>query len=189
MFELRVTGFGGQGVIRAGQIIGKALSLHGGKFATLTQAFGPEARGSSCSAQVVIDDVPVTYPYIRGTDGLVAMSQEGYSKYRHELRPGGVLIYERDLVVIDEPPDRRRFSIPATRVAEQIGMKMSTNIVMVGFVGAVTGLLSIEILKQTLPSMVPERFLEQNKRALSKGWEFGLAEVAAAGAAVKEAVK
>ena len=188
MFELRVTGFGGQGILRCGMIIGKALSLYGGKHATLTQAFGPEARGSACSACVVIDDQPVTYPYIRGTDGLVAMSQEGYSKFKSELRPNGILMTERELVVVDEPPTRKAFSIPATRMAEQIGMKMSANLVMIGFFGAVTGIADVDVLKKAIPGTVPERFLEQNLRALVIGWEFGLKEVAAAKPA-KEAVR
>ena len=127
MYELRVTGFGGQGIIRTGMIIGKALSLHGGKHATLTQAFGPEARGSACSAQVVIDDIPVTYPYITGVDYLIAMSQEGYSKFSGDLREGGTLIYEKELVVTDEPPGRKMFGVPATRIAEELGVKIAAN--------------------------------------------------------------
>jgi 2-oxoglutarate ferredoxin oxidoreductase subunit gamma len=173
MYELRVTGFGGQGIIRTGMIIGKALSLHGGKFATLTQSFGPEARGSACSAQVVIDEKPVTYPYITGVDYLVAMSQEGYSKFRSELRPDGILVYEADLVVTDEPPERKMFGVPATRIAEEIGVKIAANLVMIGFVCAVTDLVDVEAVKAALPGTVPSRFLQLNIRALTEGYEYG----------------
>ncbi len=79
MTEIRITGFGGQGIIKCGFIIGKAVSLFGGKNATLTQSFGPEARGSACSAQVVISEDKVLYPYVTTPDILIAMSQEGYS--------------------------------------------------------------------------------------------------------------
>ena len=103
MYELRVTGFGGQGIIRTGMIIGKALSLYGGMNATLTQAFGPEARGSACSAQVVIDGEQVLYPYVTQTDFLVAMSQEGYTKFRSNLRDDGTLLIDKDLVIPEEP--------------------------------------------------------------------------------------
>ncbi|MFC1850312.1 2-oxoacid:acceptor oxidoreductase family protein, partial [candidate division CSSED10-310 bacterium] len=74
--EIKVSGFGGQGVIKSGYIIGKAASIYDKLFATLTQSFGPEARGSACSAQVIIDDEPVLYPYLKKADILVSMSQE-----------------------------------------------------------------------------------------------------------------
>ena len=60
--DIRFSGFGGQGIIKSGILIGKAVSLYDNRFATLTQSFGPEARGGACSAQVVIDDNPVLYP-------------------------------------------------------------------------------------------------------------------------------
>ena len=102
MNEIRISGFGGQGVIRCGYIIGKTAALFDGKHATLTQSFGPEARGSACSAQLVVSDEPIAYPYVKKTDYLIAMSQEGYSKSIGELRPGGMLIYEKDLVIPDD---------------------------------------------------------------------------------------
>ena len=61
---IRIAGFGGQGVILAGIVIGKAAAIHDGRFATLTQSFGPEARGSSCSAQLIVSDEPNLYPYL-----------------------------------------------------------------------------------------------------------------------------
>ena len=187
MHELRVTGFGGQGVIRTGMIIGKAISLHGGRHATLTQSFGPEARGSACSAQVVIDDKPITYPYITGIDYLVAMSQEGYSKSRAELRPTGTLVYEKDLVVTDEAAEREMYGVPATRIAEDLGVKIAANLVMIGFFTAVTGLMEIEAVKQAIPGTVPGRFLQLNLRALDEGHQYGVNLKAGTVAAGEEA--
>ncbi len=187
MHELRVTGFGGQGVIRTGMIIGKALSLYSDRHATLTQSFGPEARGSACSAQVVIDDVPVTYPYITGIDYLVAMSQEGYSISAAELRPDGVLVYEKDLVVTEEAPDREMYGVPATRIAEDLGVKIAANLVMVGFFTAVTGLMTIEAVRDAIPGTVPGRFLKLNLRALDEGYQYGLNLKAGTVAAGEEA--
>jgi 2-oxoglutarate ferredoxin oxidoreductase subunit gamma len=189
MYELRVTGFGGQGIIRTGMIIGKALSLHGGMHATLTQAFGPEARGSACSAQVVIDEKPVTYPYITEMDFLVAMSQEGYSKFREGLRKDGTLVYESELVVTEEPPDRKMFGIPATRIAEDLGVKIAANLVMIGFFSAVTGIVDIEAVKSAIPGTVPERFLALNLNALQQGYDYGLKQLEAAPAAAGEEAK
>jgi 2-oxoglutarate ferredoxin oxidoreductase subunit gamma len=172
MYELRVTGFGGQGVIRTGMIIGKALSLHAGMHATLTQSFGPEARGSACSAQVVIDDVPVTYPYITGTDFLIAMSQEGYAKNVGNLRDEGTLVIEKDLVVTDPEIDRKTFAIPATRIAEDLGVKIAANLVMIGFFVGVTRICELQAVKDAIPGTVPGRFLELNLRALQEGYDY-----------------
>ena len=105
MFEIRISGFGGQGIIRCGLIIGKAASLYDGKSATLTQSFGPEARGSACSAQVVIDEERVLYPYITVPHILVAMSQEAYSKFSSNLKEGGTLLIDTDLVKPDQKKD------------------------------------------------------------------------------------
>ncbi len=189
MYELRVTGFGGQGVIRTGMIIGKALSLYGGMHATLTQSFGPEARGSACSAQVVIDDDPVTYPYITGTDFLIAMSQEGYAQNIGGLRESGTLIMEKDLVVPDPAIKRKTFAVPATRVAEDLGVRIAGNLVMIGFFTAVTGLTDVEAVKKAIPGTVPDRFLELNLRALQEGFDYGIKEYGAAAVATGEEVK
>ena len=96
--EIKIGGLGGQGVILAGIIIGRGASIYDGKYASLTQAFGPEARGSACSAQIIISDEPVEYPYVTHPDILVTMSQEAYNRFAGEMTPSGTLIYETDLV-------------------------------------------------------------------------------------------
>ena len=190
MYELRVTGFGGQGVIRTGMIIGKSLSLFGGMHATLTQSFGPEARGSACSAQVIIDEEPITYPYITGTDFLIAMSQGGYDKNVGNLRDNGTLIIEKDLVVTDPAIVRNTFAAPATRIAEDLGVRIAGHLVMIGFFVAVTGLCEIEAVKSAIPGTVPGRFLELNLRALQEGYDYGVKEYGVAAAlSAGEAVK
>ena len=98
---IRIAGFGGQGVILAGMVIGKAVAIHDGKFATLTQSFGPEARGSACSAQLIVSDEPILYPYLMQPDILVVMSQEASRLFGSDLKPGGLLLYEQDLIHLD----------------------------------------------------------------------------------------
>jgi len=100
--EIRFSGFGGQGIIRCALITGKALSLYDDKFATITQSFGPEARGSACSAQLVVSAQRVLYPYITAPAVLMALSQEAYDKYHPEVIPGGTLIVEEDLVKLGD---------------------------------------------------------------------------------------
>src|SRR3974390_2936171 len=84
--EIRIAGFGGQGGILAAAVIGKAKAIYQGDFATMTQNFGPEARGGACSAQVVLSSSPILYPYVTEPDVLVVMSQEAYTRFTPERR-------------------------------------------------------------------------------------------------------
>ena len=93
--EIRIAGFGGQGVILSAIVLGKAASIYQGAYATMTQNFGPEARGGACSAQLIVSDTPVLYPYVARPDIMVVMSQEAYVRFAPELKEGGILIVER----------------------------------------------------------------------------------------------
>jgi 2-oxoglutarate ferredoxin oxidoreductase subunit gamma len=172
--EIRISGFGGQGVIRCGYIIGKTAALFDSKHATLTQSFGPEARGSACSAQIIVDEDPVRYPYLTTPDTVVAMSQEAFEKFGYDITPDGVLMIDDDLVKPEEaPPTDRVYAIPATRIAEELGNRIAANIVMLGFFTAVTDIISVEAARRALPSSVPSRFLELNEKAFEEGYRFG----------------
>jgi 2-oxoglutarate ferredoxin oxidoreductase subunit gamma len=173
--EIRIAGFGGQGVILSAIVIGKAGCIYEGGFSTMTQSFGPEARGGACSAQVILSDGPVPYPYVTKPDVLVVMSQEAYSIFAPQVRENGTLIIERDLVRVDSiPTGVRVYSCPATRLAEELGKKMVLNIVMVGFFGAVTGLLQPDSLRNAIADSVPEAYRDLNRKAFDKGWEYGI---------------
>jgi 2-oxoglutarate ferredoxin oxidoreductase subunit gamma len=111
--ELRIAGFGGQGVILSAIIIGKAASIHQGAHATMTQTFGPEARGGACSAQLLLSGEPILYPYVTQPDIVVVMSQEAYTRFVPELKEGGILIVEQDLVrVTDLPRQTKVYIVP-----------------------------------------------------------------------------
>lgn len=174
MTEIRFSGYGGQGIIRCGLITGKAVSLFDNKFGTMTQSFGPEARGSACSSQLVISPERVLYPYITRPEILVSMSQDAYEKYEPDLRPDGTLIYDTDLVKIKTTRDKiTYFGVPSTRFAEEMGNRIFANLVMLGFFTAITKLVSPEAMKKALPGLVPKRFLELNMRAFDKGFDYG----------------
>ena len=179
MAEIRFSGFGGQGIIRCGLITGKALSLYDNKHATMTQSFGPEARGSACSSQLVVSKDRVLYPYITTPEILVSMSQEAYDKYEPDLRDDGILVIDTDLV--KPRPVRgkiKMFAIPSTRFAEELGNRIIANLVMLGFFTAVTKIVSPEAMKKALPGLVPGRFLDLNIRAFDRGHDFGVEEMA-----------
>jgi 2-oxoglutarate ferredoxin oxidoreductase subunit gamma len=140
----------------------------------MTQSFGPEARGSACSSQLVVSDDRVLYPYISAPEILVSMSQEAYDKYEPELREDGLLLIDKDLVKAKPPRGKiKSFSIPSTRFAEDLGNRIIANLVMLGFFTAITRIVSPEAMKKALPGLVPGRFLELNKKAFDKGYEYG----------------
>ncbi len=173
--EIRVAGFGGQGVILSAIVLGKAASIYQGGYSTMTQNFGPEARGGACSAQLILSDSPVLYPYVTKPDILVVMSQEAYVRFVPELKDGGILIIEQDLVRLsDIRQELQVYSIPATRIAEELGKRMVLNSVMVGFFTAVTALLEADAVRSAVADSVPSSFLDLNLNAFEKGLQYGL---------------
>ena len=173
--EILITGFGGQGIVLAGQIVGKAASLGDQKESTLTQSYGPEARGGACSAQVIISDISIHYPYVRKPDILVCMSQGGYDKYSSLLTAESILAIDQDLVHTVDSAGREPFAIPATRMAEELGRKMMANIVMLGFFTAVSNALTVDSARQAVTDSVPKGTEQMNLTAFNKGYDFGLA--------------
>ena len=173
--ELRIAGFGGQGVILSAIILGKAASIYQGAYATMTQNFGPEARGGACSAQLLLSDEPILYPYVTQPDIMVVMSQEAYTRFAPELKEGGILLVEQDLVhLTDLPRQTKVYSCPATRLAEELGKKMVLNSVMVGFFAAVTRLFEPDAVRKAVADSVPANFRELNLKAFEKGFEYGI---------------
>ncbi|MEO0081596.1 MAG: 2-oxoacid:acceptor oxidoreductase family protein [candidate division WOR-3 bacterium] len=181
--EIKLSGFGGQGIIRMGMILGRAAAIFDNKNATLTQSFGPEARGGACSAQLIVSEHEILYPYLTSPDVLVTMSQEAYDKFESELKPGGILFIEQDLVRAHPPePGTKLYGITATRIAEQMGNRMFANMVMLGFIVAITGIVSVEAIKKAVAGMVPDRSLAQNIQALEKGLAAGKEQLGQASA-------
>lgn len=170
--EIRITGFGGQGVVLAGHIIGRACAIHAGREATMIQSFGPEARGSACSATLVVSDREVLYPYIQRPDIFVVMSGEGYKKFGRELKEDGTLIFEQDLVHPTTGEGQKAFGVPSTRIAESLGRAIVQNIVMVGFFAGVTGLVTDEAMRDAVRGSVPAGTEDLNLEAFEKGLEY-----------------
>jgi 2-oxoglutarate ferredoxin oxidoreductase subunit gamma len=169
-----LTGFGGQGVVLAGHILGKAAAIYDGREATLIQAYGPEARGGATLVQVIISTEPILYPYIDSADIILCMSQEGFSKYGPLLRPGGALLLEEGLVRLPEGhPPAGVFGIPATELAVAAGHKMVANIVMLGFLVAVTGVVGRAAMESAIRSSVPKGTDELNLDAFTRGFVHG----------------
>jgi len=166
--------------VLAGQILGQAVSLYEkGKFATFTQSYGPEARGGSCSAEIVVSDESVGYPYVISPQVLVVMSQEAYDKYTSNLSPDTLVIIDPDLVKHNASKKVKIFSIQATKLAREMGRVVVANIIMLGFLAAVSGVVSPQALKKSILATVPEGTGEFNIKAFTLGYEYGLKRVKA----------
>lgn len=168
--EIRIAGFGGQGVVLAGYVLGKALALYSGREAVMTQSHGPEARGGASSADLVVSSEPIAYPFVQRPDYLVALSQESYTKFRPSVKAEAMLLIDRDLV---KPQAGDLFhAIPATQLAEDLGRRIVTNVVMLGFVTAHTKLVTPEAMVKALEDTLNSRILELNIKAFHTGLEY-----------------
>ena len=172
--EIRIAGFGGQGIILSGYIIGKAAAIFDNKFSTLIQSFGPEARGSSCSAQLLISDIQILYPYLVQPEISIILSTDAFDKFGGELKPGGIMLIEKDLVQPEKVPKGiKMYAVPATRLAEEMGRKIVMNIITVGFFSATTGITSYEATRKAVETSVPPGTEEMNLRAFDTGYDYG----------------
>lgn len=171
--QIIITGFGGQGIILAGRIVGKAAAIGDKLESSLVQSYGPESRGGACSVQVTISDGQIYYPYIQTPDILVCMSQAGYDKYRDQMKENTILIVDQDLVKPASGSDF--YAIPATRYAEEMGLKMMANIIMIGFFSGITEAVSLKSARSTVAESVPPKTVETNLKAFERGWDFAKA--------------
>ncbi len=171
--EIIITGFGGQGIVLAGRILGQSTALGDHRQSTFVQSYGPEARGGACSAQVIIADGTIHYPYVRRPDILVCMSHSGFEKFINQIKEDGILLIDQDLVQ-HKGIGRDFFSIPSTRMAEELGRKMMANIIMLGFLTSVTGVISLDAARRAVVESVPKGTEEMNTRAFNKGHDYGL---------------
>lgn len=171
--EIRISGFGGQGIILMGYITGTAATLYDSKNATFTQSYGPEARGGACSAQVIISNEKISYPVLIVPDILITMSQAAYNTFRSGLKPGGILIYDSVLVTPKPDDDAKLFPIPSKTIASELGKEIIANIVMLGYVAKVTGSVSREAMEKAIVDSVPKATISLNREAFKRGFEYG----------------
>lgn len=174
-WEVRIAGFGGQGVGLAGYLLGKAITIYGGRQAIMTQSYGPEARGGASSADLVVSDQPIDYPFVHQPDLLVTLSQEAYTRFRPTIKHNGLVLVDEELVHCPSDPQHRR--IPATRLAKDLGLRIVANVVMLGFLTSVTDLVSQDALIKSIETTVKPKSLALNVRAFKVGLDYVNQEV------------
>ena len=173
--EIRFSGFGGQGIILAAVILGRAAVMYDNKYAVQTQVYGPEARGGASMSAVIIDDEPVLYPKVIIPDILVIMSQEGFEIYGEAASSDAEMLVDSTLV--HSRPACRYIEIPATREArETLGRDIVANIIMLGALVAATGVVSRDSIEKAILDSVPKGTESLNLKAMKRGFELAEGE-------------
>jgi 2-oxoglutarate ferredoxin oxidoreductase subunit gamma len=171
-YEIRFSGAGGQGLILAGVIMAEAASIYDGKQAVQSQSYGPEARGGASKSEVVISDAMIDYPKATVVDALLALTQEAADKYSHDLKGGGVLLIDSDLVQRVPAGNFKTVAFPIINTAKnEVGREIVANIVALGAMVALTGVVTKESAEKAVLARVPEAFMELNKKAFSLGFD------------------
>ncbi len=177
--EIRISGFGGQGIVLAGVILARAAAIYDNTEATQSNSHGAESRGGACVSDVVISDERIDYPMCVKPEVLVCMSPESATRYVPGMKPGGILIVDQDLV--PSPPEgsySRLLKIPATQVAaEELQKKLVANVVMLGALVGVEPVVSRSAMEKAVRDSAPAGTEDLNLQALRRGFELGEAAV------------
>jgi len=167
--EIRIAGYGGQGIIMAGVILGEAAAREG-KYSVQTQSYGPESRGGAARAEVVISGSVIDYPKVISPDILVILSQPGFDKYIHDIKKDTQIVVDADLVKAD---DVDAVGVPFLKTSENLGRKIVANVVMLGYITSKFELVSADTLEKTLVDRIPKGSEELNLKAFREGWKMG----------------
>jgi len=171
--EIRICGFGGQGIILAGTILGHAAVLDA-KWVAESASYGSAARGGNCKTDLVISEESAIYPYVTTADILIAMSQKAYDIYIKDVKEDGLVIYDNGIVKPDQKSTLKHIIVPATELAmKELGNRQVANIVMLGAVVEITGIISKDSVIAAIKGNVAERFLDINCKAVDVGLKLG----------------
>ena len=172
--EIRFAGFGGQGVVLAGVLLGTASAVTDGRRAVQTQSYGAAARGGGARSEVVLSDEAIVYPRVTHPDILVAMSEEAMQKYGPDMRPGALLFIDSDLVKTVTRDDVRRVGVPVSNLATQeFKRTIVANIIMMGVLVKKTGVVSVDGMEAAIRDNVPPKTIDLNLKAFRRGLELG----------------
>ena len=168
-YEVRLGGTGGQGAILAGILLAEA-AIRDGMNVTQTQSYGPEARGGASRSEVVISDGEIHYPKVITADITLCMSQAACDRYGGQVRPGGVLILDADHV--SRAPTTRAVRVPMTTLAREVaGREIVANVVGLGVLAGLTGIVSRKALEAAVRDRAPRGTAALNLKALAAGYQ------------------
>jgi len=169
--EIRISGLGGQGVVLAGQVLGKAAA-YDGKNAVQTQSYGAEARGSAAKSEVIISDDKIGFPMVRKCDVLVALNQEAVDRNFRDLRDDATLLVDSSVVKTVPETRAKIFKVPATQIAETTFKdRLYTNMIILGALTRITRIVSEQSMEKAIKDSVPSKAIAVNLEAYKKGLE------------------
>jgi len=172
--QIRFCGYGGQGVVLAGTILGHA-AINDDKWVAGSNSYGAQARGGSARSEVVISENPITYPHVIKADIIIAMSQTAYDEHIQDLAEQGALVLYDNMIV--HPRDihgLQQIGVPATKISiDELDDKQVASIVMLGASVVITGIVSEKSLISSIQANVGQRFRELNIKALKVGYTLG----------------
>jgi len=169
--EVRIAGFGGQGIIKAGVILGMAACLYSHMNGTQTESYGPEARGGACRSEVVISDEEIDYPNVETPDVLIAMSQLAYKMYSSDIKENGTIILDPDMIPYRTTLKKvKNYEIPATRIAEKAGSRVVANSVMLGAFAAIFKIIERTAMEKAIAANFPPEARKMNLLAFRRGY-------------------
>ncbi|MGD0803211.1 MAG: 2-oxoacid:acceptor oxidoreductase family protein [Candidatus Bathyarchaeia archaeon] len=168
-WEVRFGGFGGQGIVLSSVVLGLA-AVYDNKCAAQRASYGSEARGGKCKSEVIISNEEIDYPLIDNLTTLIIMSQQAYDSYINELKPGGLLIIDPDMVKgFETRTDIRILRVPAASLADKLGNRIIANMIMLGALQAETEIVSLNSLNKSVKEYVAKRFVDLNLKAIDEG--------------------
>jgi 2-oxoglutarate ferredoxin oxidoreductase subunit gamma len=169
-YEIRLSGAGGQGLILVGKILAEAAAIYDDRNATQSQSYGPEARGGASRSEVIISDGDIDYPKATSIDLLLAMTQEAADKYTRDVKPGGKVIVDTSYVERLPEGEFEVHAFPITEIAEgEVGKRIVANIVALGLIERLAGVVSEEALLTAIRARVPRGTEELNLTAFKAG--------------------
>lgn len=167
--EVRLSGEGGQGLVLAGKILAEAAAIYAGLNATQSQSYGPEARGGLSRSEVIISDEEIDYPKVVSCDVLLALTQESYDTYTHDLKPEGLCIHEARIRTRPDAPFRQ-VGVPILQLTrQQMGREIFANVVSLGILCGLTRLVPVEAMRKAIAARVPAGTEEANLKAFELG--------------------
>ncbi|MDL2315986.1 2-oxoacid:acceptor oxidoreductase family protein [Desulfovibrio sp. OttesenSCG-928-A18] len=171
-YRFLMSGSGGQGVITMAILLAEAAAIYEGRNAVQSQSYGPEARGGATRSDVIVSDGPIYFPKVTQPNYLVALTNEAMGKYLPLIRPGGMCLYDSDLVQPDLRVDARRKGLPMHQaVLDTLGLPVAFNICVLGALAALTRVVSLGALEKVLESRFAPAHHKNNKTALHLGAE------------------
>ncbi|MCP4582163.1 MAG: 2-oxoacid:ferredoxin oxidoreductase subunit gamma [candidate division Zixibacteria bacterium] len=170
-YSITFSGAGGHQLIQAARILAEAAAIYDNKNATESCSYGPEARGSSCRAEVIISDVAIDYPKADKIDFLIALTQEAYDKHKNDLRSEATAIIDKEVRIGDELENRELYRIAFMDIiTEQGGDPITLNIVALGIFAGISSIVSDSSIRQAIMARFPKKSEDMYLRAFDIGY-------------------